>query len=114
MPIKMFDIFFIPDVFVDGCFVENLRTNRTSSIIVCLLSLRHEIAFMLHPDMSGQTTGVDKNFQTKCAFFRNHLMFSLLVPVQVSLSFENFATMTKKFFGRFYFTVGFMNLLVFG
>jgi len=60
-----------------------------------------------------QRRTVDENFETECAFLWLLVVFSLLVPVQVSLGLEHFTAMAEELFLWLHLSVWFVNFLMF-
>lgn len=68
---------------------------------------------MFLPYVPCQRGTVDENFETECAFLWLLVVFSLLVPVQVSLCLEHFSTMAEELFLWLDLPVWFVNFLMF-
>jgi len=90
-----------------------LTANWASGVETCFLPLWHEAALVLLSYVSCQRRTVDENFETECAFLWLLVVFSLLVPVQVSLCLEHFSAMAEELFLWLHLPVGFMDFLMF-
>lgn len=84
-----------PYVLVYGCLVEDLHTHWTLSIQTRLLPGRHKAAFVFPPYVSGQGRTVDEHLKTEVTLLWLLVVFTLLVPIQVSLGFKYFATVAE-------------------
>jgi len=90
-----------------------LTADWTSGVETGFLPLRHEAALVLLSYVPGQRRTVHENFETECAFLWLLVVFSLLVPVQVSLCLEHFSAMAEEFFLWLDLPVWFVNFLMF-
>lgn len=110
--VRLLTLMLDPDVLVDASLVKGLHADGTVGVEVALLVRGQEVGLVLQPDVSGQAGAVDKDFATIFTLLRLALMLPFLVPVQVSLSLEHFATVTEELFGWLDWSVLQVNPLV--
>ena len=83
------------DVLVDARLVEHLITDRAFGVERTLLVLGQEPDLVAHPNVPRQTGSMDKHLSAIVALLGLFVVLAFLVPVQISLSLEHFAAVTK-------------------
>ena len=89
------------DMFVDAGLVKGLHTQGALGRERGLLVVGHKVGFVSATYVSGEAGRMHKDLAAMVAFLGHSFVDFFHMPVQISFGLEDFAAMTKEFFGGF-------------